>query len=164
MKKREIPRKNYVIVFLFCLFTILGTLYLKQVYENGNVFNEEKSVLMSVTSVLNPQEFFNYIQENGDILLYYSERYPLFEENFASYIREKELKNVVYIENTKDKEFLSRLQSDYSNKDIFSLDNVKSTSFLFLFAEGTIFDFLEINSNTTIEQVDTFLEKNKSVL
>ena len=75
MKKQEILKKNYIIVALLSIMTLLGTFYLKKVYQNGNALKEEKSPLMEVTSLLNCEEFLNYVQENGDILLYYSQKY-----------------------------------------------------------------------------------------
>lgn len=163
MKKRDIPQKNYIIVAFLSIFTLLGAFCLKQIYNNGKNLKEEKSALMEVAFVLNSEEFLNYIQENGDILLYYGKHYSKLEEDFAFYIREKGLKNVVYVENNDGEKFLRSLE-EYSKDDTFLFSNLEATSFLFLFSESKIFDFLEILPTTTIDQIQIFLEKNKDVL
>ena len=163
MKKQEILKKNYIIVALLSIMTLLGTFYLKKVYQYGNALKEEKSPLMEVTSLLNCEEFLNYVQENGDILLYYSQKYSKLEEDFASFIKEKEIKNVVYVENkNNEKDFLERLKIEYSNNIFPSVK--ENSSFLFSFVEGKIVDFLEINENTTLENIQIFLEKNGDYL
>lgn len=91
---KKIPLKNYVILFVIVLITIIFTMYLSSFYKEKN---KTESILSDYISEIKEQELTDYIIEKPIIFMYISDKYNLSNNNF-----EQELKNKINKENLKD--------------------------------------------------------------
>ena len=83
---RQIPKKNYYILVVLLVVTILLTLSLSYVYRN-----KEKLVsnFYEYSSKIKPQEFDEYMTENSDFMIYISDKYDLTYEEFENNFKDK---------------------------------------------------------------------------
>ena len=113
---REIPRKNYYILVILIITTILLTLSLVIVYKN-----REKMVsnFYKYSNSITNEEFDEYMLENSDLIIYISDKYDLsnesFERKFKTKLDDLNLKSkLIYIDKKElTKTFLERLKNKY---------------------------------------------------
>jgi len=120
--KREIPRKNYIIVFVIGLLTMLIVLYMAKFYNN-NKYNEDKSVISDYLFNINIKELENYLLENPDVVIYCADNENLENEKFEKKLRkliikEDLQKQFVFLDAKEIKENdIQKIQENYlSNK------------------------------------------------
>ena len=113
---REIPKKNYMILAVLILVTVLITLVLSNIY-----LNREKLVsnFYNNNNTIRTNDFDEYLMEYSDLIIYISDKYDLshesFEKKFEKKLIDLNLKNnLVYIDkNELDKKFLKKLKEEY---------------------------------------------------
>lgn len=120
--KREIPRKNYIIVFAIGLLTMLIVLYMAEFYNN-NKYSEDKSVISDYLFNINIKELDNYLLENPDVVIYCADNENLENEKFEKKLRkliikEDLQKQFVFLDAKEIKENdIQKIQENYlSNK------------------------------------------------
>lgn len=126
--KRTIPMKNYIILGLICLGTILISWYAVDLYKNSNEYQMEQNKRMKILSEVKVEELQNYILDNHDVVLYFSssreKEYAEFEESFKTYLIEEDLtKEIAYVD-TDDvsKSFFQTFAKNYF-KDAWKKEN-----------------------------------------
>ena len=70
--KREIPVKNYVILILVFLVTIVAVFYVRDWYNTTKNYYAQNSVMTKVVREIKSEEISNYILENQRFILYVS--------------------------------------------------------------------------------------------
>ncbi len=111
-----IRRKNYLILIVLILFTVLLTLFLSNIYINKD---RQVSDFYIYSNKILPNEFEQYMVDNSDLIIYISDKYDLsnspFESKFENKLNELNLKsNLVYIDkNDINNDFLEKLKNDY---------------------------------------------------
>lgn len=119
---KEIPKKNYYILIVLLVVTILLTLMLSNLY-----LNREKLVssFYEYSNKIAPKEFDQFMTENSDVIIYISDKYDLTNETFESKLEKKlddlNLKhNFIFIDkNDINKKFINKLKKTYGiNIDI----------------------------------------------
>ena len=113
---REIPKKNYMILAVLILVTVLITLVLSNIY-----LNREKLVsnFYNNNNTIRTNDFDEYLMEYSDLIIYISDKYDLshesFEKKFEKKLIDLNLKNnLVYIDkNELDTKFLKKLKEEY---------------------------------------------------
>ena len=72
MKNRIIPKKNYIIVGIITIVTLILTFALSTYYKNQKNYENEMNAIMSFLSEIKIEELDNFITENHDIMIYVS--------------------------------------------------------------------------------------------
>lgn len=150
---RQIPKKNYYILVVLLVVTILLTLSLSYVYRN-----KEKLVsnFYEYSNKIKPQEFDEYMTENSDFIIYISDKYDLtyeeFENNFKDKIERLNLKNnLIYMDkNDINKEFLNKLKKEY-NINI----EIKDIPIVIVVIDNKVIKNVSVNTDSN---VDTLIE------
>ncbi len=129
MKKREIPKKNYVILTFVMILTVFGVFYAVSWYNTAKEHYMNNSIMTDFLSEINPEEIDNYIMDNPVSIIYLASSkntdIKSFEKSFKKLIQEEEIKDsIIYMDTNKiiDNNFYSNLKKNY-----FS-DNVKSSN------------------------------------
>ena len=139
---REVPKKNYLYLFLILLGSFLFLIYLYKWYETYNETKLNTSIMNNYLTVINYNELDNYIIENKDAVIYVSilgnEDITKFEKKFKNIISEYNLKNDI-------------LYLDISNENINSatrkLNIEEEFPYLVVYTNGVITDTYSINEN-----------------
>jgi len=146
--KRVVPVKNYIILIIVVIASILLTFFLTNVYKDRLNDNISRTVMYDFLSQVNNDELENYLLENPNTIIYYASSSDVslneFEEKFKELIIKYDLINSIVqfdIQNEKNR---------YTNITIYSEGVEKDT----LYSEKT-----EIN----ILDVENFL-KDKSII
>ena len=94
---REVPRKNYIYLFLILLGSLLLLLYIYTWYDAYNENRLNTSIMDKYLTVINYNELDNYIIENKNAVIYVSilgnEDISKFEKKFKNLVSEHNLKN-----------------------------------------------------------------------
>jgi len=148
---REVPRKNYIYLFLILLGSLLLLLYIYTWYDAYNENKLNTSIMDKYLTVINYNELDNYIIENKNAVIYVSilgnEDISKFEKKFKNLVSEHNLKNDI-------------LYLDISNENISiatkKLNIDEEFPYLVVYTNGVITDTYSINdnnySNTKIEK------------
>lgn len=157
--KRVVPLKNYIILTVVFLATIILVLFLADKYDQ-RIKNKTGNTIMSdfLPQVTN-EEFDNYILENPNVIVYLAsisdEKLNIFENNFKEFITHNELTNSVV-----------QINSDELDKNIFTeyLPNNMNLNIIpniLVFKNGKIASVLyNSEKNIDIADVKQFLKDN----
>lgn len=69
---KKIPKKNYIIVAIITVLTLLIAGYLSNYYIKHQEYKNETSGIMSFLSEVKEEELDNYITESRDVMIYLS--------------------------------------------------------------------------------------------
>ena len=70
--KKEVPAKNYVILILAFLVTIVAVFYVRDWYITTKEYYAQNSVMTRVVREIKSDEISNYVLENQRFILYVS--------------------------------------------------------------------------------------------
>ena len=122
--KREIPLKNYIILFIIVVFTISFVFYLRTWYNTSKEYYQNNSIMSEYLSELKISEIGSYLVDNPNSIIYYASAKDTnikpFEKKFKKLLEEYEIKNeIIYIDASKEenKEIISKL-NNISDKKI----------------------------------------------
>lgn len=156
--EKKIPKKNYIIILLIFIFTILLTLFLMNKY---NINNNES---LSFVSEIKDNELNNYITERQEVIIYMSS-----SNNKNNYELEKELEKYTKEKNLKDKYIyldLSNVNSNFYNEFYINYINESYTGnfkiqepSMIIIRDGKVESYL--NKINNINQIKLFFEKNE---
>ena len=113
---KKIPQKNYYIVLVLIIFTVLITFLLVSLYNNKD---KEFSTIYNYSNRITGNEFSEYFLESSDFIMYIADRNDLsnevFEKKFKNKIDQLNLKNkLVYIDKSElNKKNLEELYNNY---------------------------------------------------
>ena len=114
---KKIKVKNYIILAILIVCTVIVTLVLANIYRNKD---KEVSPFYEYANKITTKEFDQYTLESSDIIIYISDKYNLnhidFEKKFEDKITELNLKEKLIYIDKKDinKKFLSKLKNQYN--------------------------------------------------
>lgn len=166
----KIPRKNYILVIVICLTTLIITSYLTYLYKKNEKTIVEPSVLSGYVLELGEKEIMNnlenYVLDNPDTVLYVSYGEGKYLNNF-----ENELKDLVKSYNIKselvflnlnlvsNRNFLNDLKEKFFSADLNNnYIKLEKQPNLFLFKGGKIVKVLYYAENKiNIDDVKKFL-------
>ena len=136
---RQIPLKNFIILSLIYLLVILFSLGLRNWYLKNYVNN---SHINEVISEIKIEEFESYIQENPDIIIYFSNSKNVdlnLEQKMINYIIKKNLtNNIVYVDTYSiEKEWFKKINNNYVI-DSVNIQIVPNTDNIVLVKSGKI--------------------------
>ena len=94
--KKEIPYKNYIILILVFLATIVAVFYVRDWYNTTKAYYAQNSVMTKVIREIKSEEISNYILENQRFILYVSSgqnsQIKDFEDEFKNLIQNLDIK------------------------------------------------------------------------
>lgn len=157
MKKRQVPLKNYIILFAIVCITLILLFYFVSLYKSSEGYMKNNSLLSEFLSQINYSEIENYIIDNPNSIMYLSSvdnKDQSFERDFKKLITDHEIKSeVIYLE--VDNEILYKLKNNYFNTDLKNKNvNISTIPNLIIFENGKIVDMLY--KNTTQAKISDF--------
>ena len=152
---REVPKKNYLYLFLILLGSILLLIYLYTWYETYDENKLNTTIMDKYLTVINYNELDNYIIENKDAVIYVSilgnEDINKFEKKFKNLISENNLKNDILYLN------ISNENIDVATKKL-NID--KNFPYLVVYTNGVITDTYSIKeSNYSNGKIEKYLNR-----
>ena len=161
---KKIPLKNYVILCVIVLFTVISVFYVRSWYITSKEYYSRNSVIKDVVREINVDEISNYILESPKFMLYVSSGADTdikgFENDFKRIIKKFELgEDIIYL-NTDNVEYdlYSNLDSFASSSKISSLISDSKAS-LYVFSDGKIVGVLNNVNNYSDKQIKSFMKK-----
>ncbi len=163
---KEIPVKNYLVLGVIIIITLLASLY---IFAWLRQYNDSKVNTPIITSTLREVQYnnLNTVVKERDILVMYmcttdEDICRNFEKKFASYVSNNNLtEEIIYLNLGYNKDNNNLLQKVYNNyKSENLVKKVYEYPTLVIFNQGKIVDVLSSNGKNTItiEQVNDFLE------
>lgn len=159
-KEREIAFKNYIILALVLIITIIGVIYIFMWYSSKEKSKLELPILDDYIMPINYNELNDYIVENKDAVIYTSVlndvNIRLFENKFKNVIIKNNLNSsILYLDLTneiKDNNVLLKMEKKYGTK-------IEVPS-LMVFKDGILIDVYNIKEdNYNIKKLEKYLEK-----
>lgn len=158
-KEKEIPFKNYIILAVILIFTILLVVYLfnwQSIYQKNKL---QEPILDKYLMVINYNELDDYLVENKEAIVYVSvlndEKIRMFENKFKNLIIKNDLNNkILYLNLTNE--------SVEINKKYLS--NLSEVPTLIIFDEGKVVESYSIKDNNyDIKAFEKFLKKEEII-
>ncbi len=141
-KEKQIPLKNYIILLLIILVSILILFYMYRWYETYKQTKSNISIMNDYLTVINYNELDDYIIENKNAIIYVSalgnEQTTKFESSFKNIVLDNGLnKSMLYLDITnEDQEALfSKLKID------------KNLPYIIVYTDGKITATYSISKN-----------------
>ena len=103
MEKRNIPIKNYFVLSILVMVTIILTFYFVSWYNASKEYRKENSVIAGVLSKIKIEEITNYVLDNPNVVIYMSSgsdaEVKEFENKFKKFILKHEISDdIVYLD------------------------------------------------------------------
>lgn len=153
---REIPKKNYFILFIVIVLSLMITLYFRKwykAYEDGYL---SKSIMGNYLFEINYKELDDYLVENQSAIIYVSkvgnEKIRNFEKKFINAINQNDLKNkILYLD-------LSNYKGDTNNKYTINDKDITSVPNISVFKNGKLDDIYVIDvDGYSMEKIISYL-------
>lgn len=159
---REIPKKNYIILFILLIITILLGLYLHSIFLESDV---NTPLMDDYISVINYNELSDYLLENKDIIIYSSylgdTEIRDFEKEFRNVINSYELnEQILYLNLTN---YSDEIKISLSNQYNLNGITIVDAPCLVLFQNGILVDIYDLKDNYDINNLVIYL-KGKEVI
>ena len=142
---REIPKRNYLILFLILGFTVALVFYIRGWYVATKEYYSMNSVIKDVAYEINENELYSYTVENPNFILYASSGtngdIKDFEGRLKSLIIKNDLSNeFVYLnlDNVDINSFNNSLKSKFFSGRMAGNFNDLSISTFYVFRDGKI--------------------------
>ena len=160
-KEKEIPLKNYILLSIVLILTIVVVINLflwKNTYEKSKL---QTPILDDYLLVINYNELNNYLVENKDAIIYVSElndeSIRLFENKFKNIINKNNLNNkILYLDLTeelKESNIVKEINKKYGKK-------MTEVPTIVIIKDGKISSSYNIKENNyNIKLLEKYLEK-----
>lgn len=160
-KEKEIPLKNYVLLSIVLILTIVVVIYFflwKNTYEKSKL---QTPILDDYLLVINYNELNNYLVENKDAIIYVSklndESIRLFENKFKNIINKNNLNNkILYLDLTeelKENNIVKEINKKYGKE-------MTEVPTIVIIKDGKISSSYNIKENKyNIKLLEKYLEK-----
>lgn len=153
---REIPKKNYFILFIVIVFSLLIAFYFRNWYKAYEDSYLSKSIVGNYLFQINYKELDNYLVENQSAIIYVSkvgnEKIRNFEKKFINAINQNDLKNkILYLD-------LSNYKGDTNDKYTINDMNITSVPNISVFKNGKLDDIYVIDvDGYNMEKIISYL-------
>lgn len=167
---KVIPRKNYLLVVVICLATLIVVTYLTYICKKNQAIKVEPSILSGYVLELGEKEIMtnlsNYALDNPDFILYVSydssKNLNEFEEQLKDLVKEQNIKSNLVFANLNliaNKNFLNELKNNFFSDDLNNnYIKLEKQPNMFLFKNGKIIKVLYYAEHKIdIEDVKKFL-------
>lgn len=162
--ENKIPFKNYIILGLVILITVLVVFYMRNWYIMTKIYNNT-SPMLDVVSEINAGEISNYVMENQNFIIYVSsgtnDHVKGFEKKFSKYLVEKGISNnILYInmDTTESSELSNQLMSYSKTEDVKDKIN-NSEVVMYIFENGEIKRVITGVDKKEMRQIDKLFKE-----
>lgn len=169
MKNKQIPKKNYIILSIIVIITVILTFLARNTYLEIKKANEKNSVMANFLVVLNEKELDNYILENQNAIIYFSdskdEKNNEIEEKIKKLISEVGIENqMIFLDYKKmNEQSIKKFKNKYFDENIKD-KNIGQYTNIFIMENGKITTILYDEKTTlTIDDVTNLL-KSKGIM
>lgn len=152
----EIPKKNYFILFIVIVLSLLIAFYFRKWYKAYEDSYLSKSIVGNYLFQINYKELDNYLVENQSAIIYVSkvgnEKIRNFEKKFINAINQNDLKNkILYLD-------LSNYKGDTNDKYTINDINITSVPNISVFKNGKLDDIYVIDvDGYNMEKIISYL-------
>lgn len=162
---KKINNKNYIILTLIIITTILASLYILSWYRQYNDTKLSNSVITETLTEVKYDNLDSILQERDFLIVYMCTTSESicrnFEAKFNDYITDNNLNSdIVYLSlglREDENNYLTKIYNKYKSNHIIKKINKYPT--LLIFSEGKIIDILTSDNKTiTIGEVEQFLK------
>ena len=161
-EKRKIPFRNYVILTIIILVTLLLVHYFYRWFEVYNETKLNRPILDKYMEVINYNELDNYLIENPNTIIYVSVLEDLeirnFEKKFKEVFKNGEISNnILYLditEDIKDRNVKEKMKNKYSINSV----NILDVPLIMVIDNG------ELKSINTISSINYDIERIKALI
>lgn len=156
---REIPKKNYFILFIVIVLSLLIAFYFRKWYKAYEDSYLSKSIVGNYLFQINYKELDNYLVENQSAIIYVSkvgnEKIRNFEKKFINAINQNDLKNkILYLD-------LSNYKGDTNDKYTINDKDITSVPNISVFKNGKLDDIYFIDVDRySMEKIISYLVLN----
>ena len=161
---RKIPLKNYFIIIIILITSIVSVFYLVNWYNTTQRHYQEVSVVADIIKEVKPSEFENYITENPDFIIYLANKSEninvKFEKNLKKLIMKKDLQKQFVFMDLMDTEIekMNIIIEKYAE----NIDNFKLQQSIIIIDNQKIKHLLIIDSDLRdTKNVEKFLKENE---
>jgi len=157
METKNIPLKNYIILGIIIVFSVLVVFYVRSWYITAEEYYENNSIILDTVAEINSDEISNYSVDNPSFVLYVASgsnaNVKSFEKKFKKFILQNDLNNnVLYLNlaNVDINQFNNQLNV-LASKSAKSTLTDQNSSAIYIFKEGRIVKVM--NSTPDIDKV-----------
>lgn len=168
-KERKIPTKNYYLLALLTILTVLILCYLVNWYQARQKYELTNSSVAEIVSEVKREELSNYLLDNPNAVVYFTsfqdQNIKSFEKELKKYILKYELTNEIVVVDTdkiESNEFYTSFANQYFNDELKTKNiNLKFLPNMIIVKEGKVSDVLiTYDADMTMNEVTHFLKKN----
>lgn len=165
---RQIKFRNYIILAVIIILTVVAVLALKRIYENNQEYEAKTNERLDILYEVKEDDLESYLVENRDIVIYISNAKQLdietFENEFKNYIAENELsKEIVYLNlDMVSSKFYKNLENKYLIDYLKGKKSIiEEQENLLIIEEGKIKAILyEGKTSISMNDIKKFLQEN----
>lgn len=168
MIKREIPKRNYLILFVIMTLVICLTLYMVEWHKTIKEYYQNNSIIAEVLPKIESETISSYLLDNSEVVIYISsskdQEIKSFEQKFKKYITGNDLDlndNIVYFDTIDlEQEYINNLFIKYTGTTFKKMKKIVVPNLIY-FSNGEIVDILYVKENEiTISNVKSFMKRN----
>ena len=165
---RKIPRKNYVILGVVILVSLLIVYYLYMWFTAYKSTKEGEVILDKYMTVINYNELDDYLVENPDGIIYVGilndEDITKFEKKFKNSIKNNKINKEVLYLNITDELNSGKKISEMKDKYTVNYANITDVPNIMVFEDGKIKTIYSIRDNGyDVQKVEKFINDIKIV-
>lgn len=161
---REIPKKNYFILAIIIILTIILVIYLGNWYKATEEMFANNNLLAEKLPEVKLIEIDTFLQENPNVIVYIDSNVnhqdKLFEKRLYDYVIKNNLTNsFVYLnKNYVSDEQIIDLQKKYGTEEIKNTNMMFIPNF-YVFKDGKIINFCNKNGKISYQDAIKFLKE-----
>ena len=165
--KKEVPMKNYFILALIFLVTVIGVFYAREWYNTSKEYYAQNSVMTKVVREIRSEEISNYTLENQKFVLYVASGKNVelkdFEDELKNLIQDMDLVDSVLYMNLDGVEpngFYDLLRNDFSaTSRIKNQITNDSSASLYVFTDGKITSVLNNVNDYSMKRLESIITR-----
>ncbi len=165
--KKEVPMKNYFILALIFLVTVIGVFYAREWYNTSKEYYAQNSVMTKVVREIKSEEIANYTLENQKFVLYVASGKNIelkdFEDEFKNLIQDMDLVDSVLYMNLDGVEpngFYDLLRNDFSAMSRIKNQIIDdSSASLYVFTDGKITSVLNNVNDYSMKRLESIITR-----
>lgn len=164
---KEVPMKNYFILALIFLVTVIGVFYAREWYNTSKEYYAQNSVMTKVVREIKSEEIANYTLENQKFVLYVASGKNIelkdFEDKFKNLIQDMDLVDSVLYMNLDGVEpngFYDLLRNDFSAMSRIKNQIIDdSSASLYVFTDGKITSVLNNVNDYSMKRLESIITR-----
>lgn len=164
-KTKKIEAKNYIIVGLIVLITIIAVFYARSLYIMSKEYYNDNSIMLEVVKEVKQEELQNYLIENPKFVLYVSsgqnKDIKNFEKTFKTTIVKEEIEDqILYLNSDNiDKKSLKQDLEKIAENNQKEKINSNSVISMYIIENEKITGVIENAEKLSTEQITSLFKK-----